>query len=493
MRSPCFAVFSVLAAASCTGSVGSGQPAAGAGGGTDGAGSGGSANAGAAGNGGGTTNSGGTTSGGTGNGGGSGAGGGSGGALPATLFDRIRKSSVSVSAGVKEGVQNWRIWRRRHLNVAPVFSAPLTNCETLVCYTSGDGSTPTAHVLRLTAQDQLAQEIVTEAGVECRGLAAGDGGAFAALLWNDQGDADPPQDTIAIHRYDASGSPLGATELVNDDNHPTDFGIGESRLEFGSGRYGAYYHVHSLSGHEGDTLKWVDAASGAETTEWDWGCSHSMSNLLRFDPTAGDFMSACVTDCYPGTDGDFASMSIGGIYLNRREKVMDVAAGCNGDVAGELGSAAVSPGGWKLVFNAHQAPTTLGQDSYDETSMNQDIGFASITGDLSPGSVVWLTSTAELNEADSSIALYQPSGAAEQYLVGWAEGDGDVYKLAIVDAAGAFIDAPIDVTASVQWGRRDDPFRQHHDGDVIWAWFDQPGSTTLNIARVESGVAYTCQ
>jgi hypothetical protein len=394
---------------------------------------------------------------------------------------------------VKDGIQNWSVWRRRDLQVSPVFTAPLASCQTLVCYTSGTASAPTAHVVRLNATDALDGELVTEAGFECRGLAAGDGGAFAVLLWNDEGNAEPPLDTIAIRRYDAAGTALGTTELVNDDNHPTDFGIGESRLEFGNGRYGAYYHVHSLSGHEGDTLKWVDAANGAETTGWDWGCSHSMSNVLRYNPAISDFMNACVTVCYPGTEGSsFATTSIGGIYHNRRTKVMDVAAGCNGSVAGELGSAALSPNGFKMVFNAHQAPTVLGQDSYDTAAMNQDIGFVSVTGTATPGQVVWLTTTS-VNEMDSSIALYQPAGADEQYLVGWVEGDGGAHKLAIVDGAGALLEGPLDVTATVKWGRRDDPFRRHFDGDIVWAWFEQSGSTTLNVGRVDSGNAATCQ
>jgi hypothetical protein len=496
---------------SCSGSLGDGGGGKGATGGSGGAGgsggtggssagtpTGGSAGATggtpATGGTGGTSPSGGTSSGGTSSGGTSGAAGSAGsGGLPSTLGGRVKKTTVTVSAGVKDGVQNWSVWRRRDLVVAPVFTAPLANCQTLVCYTSGTASAPTAHVVRLNADDTLGEEVVSEAGFECRGLAAGDGGTFAMLLWNDEGNAEPPNDTIAVRRYDAAGMAVGTTPLVNDDNHPTDFGIGESRLEFGQGRYGAYYHVHSLSGHEGDTLKWVDAASGAETTGWDWGCSHSMSNLLRYNAGANGFMNACVTDCYPGTEGSsFATTSIGGIYVNRREKIMDVAAGCNGSVAGELGSAALSPTGFKIVFNAHQAPTVLGQNSYTD-AMNQDIGFVSISGTESAGDVVWLTTTPDIEESDSSIALYQPTGAAEQYLVGWVEGNGTAYKLAVVDAAGAFVEAPIDVSATVHWGRRDDPFRRHFDGDVVWAWFDDSGSTALNVGRVDSGVAATCQ
>ena len=532
MRKKLLIAISTLSLWSCSGNVNTGDDDAAGSGGAGGsgatAGMKGGAGTGGASSGGSNTNSGGTSSGGKGSGGAGGttggtgagtagttpggsggtvgggtggttagtgtSGGGSGGTggLPTMLGERITTTAVTVSAGVKRGVRNWSIWGQRNLVIAPVFTAPLADCQTLVCFTSGDEDEPTAHVVRLNAQDQLDQELVTEPGVECRGLAVGEDGAFAALLWNDEDEAEPPADTIAVHRYAADGSALGTTELVNEDNHPTDFGLGESRLEYGDGRYGAYYHVHSLSGHEGDTLKWVDAASGAETTQWDWGCSHSMSNTLTYNASVGDFMSTCVTDCYPGTDGDFETESIGGVYIDNRRKVIDVDAGCNGSVAGELGSATSSPDGWKLVFNAHQAPVTLGQDSYDESTMNQDIGFASVNGELEPGSVVWLTSTPSVNEMDSSIALYTPE-AAEQYLVGWVEGEGEAYKLAVVDPAGTVLEGPLDVTDTVRWGRRDDPFRKHYDGDVVWAWFDEAGSTTLNFARVDSGVAYACR
>jgi hypothetical protein len=461
---------------SAGGTTGGSDPSGGAGGGGSSAGSGGSS----AGSGGSSAGSGGSSAGTSGSGG-------SGGMMPTTLVERIHKSTVTVAAGVKAGVQNWSIWDRRNLVVAPVYTAPLAGCETLVCFTSGSAASPTARIVRLNAQDQLVSEVATAAGFECRGLAAGAGGQFAALLWDDA------QDDIWVRRYGANGSVIGSTALTNADNNPTDFGIGESRLEFGGGEYGAYYHVHSDSGHEGDTLKWVDGSNGVQTSGWGWGCSHSMSNVLRWSPEIGEFMPACVTDCYPGTDGDFATMSIGGIYLNHdEEKVMDVDAACNGNVAAELGSAAASPNGWKLIFNAHQAPVTLGENAYDDSTMNQDIGFSSIVSVYTAGSVVWLTNTPNIDEMDSSIARFEPAGSGEQYLVGWVEGaTSRAFKLALLGPSGSFIEAPITVTNLVQWGRRDDPFRQHYDGDVVWAWFDSAGSTTLNIGRVDAGLA--CQ
>ncbi|MGE3672296.1 MAG: hypothetical protein AB7K71_21675 [Polyangiaceae bacterium] len=492
-RSPVMvAGFALLSAVACgddgsTGSGSGGSAGAGASGG-----SGGSSAEGGSGNGGST--SGGSSSGGTagaGNGGsaagGAGGNGGSG-AGPGTQLDaRIETHDVTLPEGVQAGVCNWRIWGRGSLNVAPVFTVPRGNCSILVCYTTQAGTAKVAEVGRdgtLISTKDLAQDR------QCRGLAAEPDGAYAALLWDDAGDR------IFLQRYAADGSERGtATELTNSDNKPDDFGIGESRLEYGDGRYGAYYHVHSDSGHEGDTLKWIDAQSGAETTGWGWGCSHSMSNLLRFNPTSKEFMPVCVTDCYPGTSGDFATESQGGVFLNHNKgKVIDVDAGCNGSVAGELGGAAIAPDGFKLVWNSHQAAMTKGQQSYDESSMNQDIGFSAITGVTTAGAVVWLTNTPNIDEADSGIARFTPADSSqEQYLVGWAEpGNSYKYQLALLGPDGAFLEGPIDVSSSVAWGRRDDPFRADVNGDVIWSWFDAPGSTTLHVARVVSGSDQSC-
>jgi hypothetical protein len=405
-----------------------------------------------------------------------------------SLLDRLGTTDVTVPAGVKAGVRNYRVWGNPMLRVAPVYTAPLANCGTLICYTSGTAAAPNARIVRLDAADRLAGALDLGAGLECRGVAAEPDGHFAALVW------DGATDRIWVRRFDTAGVMGWSTELTNSDNHPTDFGIGESRLEFGGGKYGAYYHVHSDSGHEGDTLKYADAASGTQSTTWSWGCSHSMSDLLTYHPTSNTFLASCVTDCYPGTSGsNFATDSIGGVYTENRNRVMNVAAGCDGKVAGELGGAAVAPSGWKLVWNAHQGAVTMGQSSYSTSTMNQDIAFASIaTNKTLSGAVVWLTTTAGVNEADSAIARWQPEGdATEQYVVGWLEPTA-VYKLGRIGATGAFIEAPIDVAAKARWGQRDDPFRVHSNRDVVWAWFDAANATTLHVARLRSGGTAQC-
>ena len=438
---------------------------------------------------------------------GTGGGGGPGGATAGSLVDRIAVSDVTVPAGVKPGRSNYRIWGSSSLNISPVYTAPLANCGTLVCITTGTADSRTtlgtshAYAIKLDANDHLATSFDL-GNYECRGLAAEPDGHFAALLWAASKTvdcADPAANGhIYVSRFDATGAAGWSTELTNttgsDINCPTDFGLGESRMEFGGSSYGAYYHVHSQSGHEGDTLKYVDLTGKASTT-WPWGCSHSMSNLLRYNGADKKFMPACVTDCYPGTSSsDFATSSIGGVYTNNRNKVLDVDAGCNGDMAGELGGAAVAPSGWKLVFNAHQAPATLGQSSYNKTTMNQDIAFASIGAGLTSGGVVWLTTTASMNEADSGIERWSPADdPTEQYVAGWAEpGSPYVYRLSRVDAAGKLLEGPLDVTAKAKWGRRDDPFRAHGNGDIVWAWFDAASSTTMRFARLRSGGTAVC-
>ena len=99
-----------------------------------------------------------------------------------------------------------------------------------------------------------------------------------------------------------------------------------------------------------------------------------------------------------------------------------------------------------------------------------------------------------MNEADSAIARWQPKATpTEQYLVGWMEpGTTAAYKLARIDAAGNFLEGPTDVAPRARWGQRDDPFRVHANGDVVWAWFDAAGATTLHVARLRSGTPGQC-
>lgn len=406
------------------------------------------------------------------------------------LADRLQVASVTAPAGVIPGTSNFRIWGSSSLVVGPVYTVPYADCGTLVGYTTGSIASPRARVARLNAQDQLVTTYDLGA-FTVRGLAAEPDGHFAALLW----DQAPTPKSLKVSRFDSKGAAGWSMSLDDTLAAPTDFGIGESRLEYGAGKYGAYFHVHGVSGfangHEGDALHWLDAANGTHTVGWNWGCSHSMSQLLRYSSAANLTLPICVTDCYPGTTGsNFATDSIGGLYINHNQtKVRDFDGGCNGSVGAELGSVAPGPAGWAMVFNGHQNAAANGQSSYNKSTMNQDIGFVSIASNKSASAIVWLTKTPE-NEANASIAPWKPAGGGpEQYVVGWSS--GTAFKLARVSAAGAFLENPVTLTGT-KWGQRDDPFRDHLNGDIVWAWFDAAGSTTLKFARLRSGGTATC-
>ena len=135
----------------------------------------------------------------------------------ATLIERLNTVDVTIPEGVKAGVFNWRIWGMGSLYVAPIFSVPLANCQTLVGYTTAAGGNLTARAGRLDQNDQLINNFDLGTGFELRGLAAEPDGHFAALLWND-GD-----NKIYVRRFDLTGAENWTTELTNSDNAPDDF------------------------------------------------------------------------------------------------------------------------------------------------------------------------------------------------------------------------------------------------------------------------------
>ena len=238
---------------------------------------------------------------------------------PATgaIADRLTVADVTVPAGVKAGVRNWRIWGASSLRVAPVFTVPLADCGTLVCYTSGTASAPTARARRPRPRPISSRRRI-DLGAFVRGLAAEpDGGAFAALLWDDAADR------IYVHRFMLTGDAGLDTELANSDNHPTDFGIGESRLEYGDGRYGAYYpralRIRAARGRHAEVGRRRDRR--ATTHGWNWGCSHSMSELLRYHPQAASFLPVVRHRLLSRAPAAATSRrSIGGIYLDNRKQ-----------------------------------------------------------------------------------------------------------------------------------------------------------------------------
>ena len=57
-----------------------------------------------------------------------------------------------------------------------------------------------------------------------------------------------------------------------------------------------------MAGHDADQLSYADD-SGIKYTGWNWGCSHSMAQLVGYHPGDQEFTTFCSSDCYPDPPG----------------------------------------------------------------------------------------------------------------------------------------------------------------------------------------------
>lgn len=415
------------------------------------------------------------------------------------MLKGLKVYNITLPANFNPGGSNWRVWGFRRFTTR-LFNAPLASGNLLVGWTDAAGTGHVSHLTKNKTGYHLARDIPI-AGRQLRGLAAAEDTSFAVLGWVSAGEASKMyvQKWSAAEGSDTAPSRVWETELVAGTNYPSSFHIGDSRMNYAAtGEYRAYYHVHSTSGHEGDAYFRVNATTGTPTTVWNWGCSHSMSNLLSYHPVLNTTLSLCVTDCYPGTSGSFDTGSIGGLYTDGRSLLQLMNAGCNGNVAGEIGMIVpIYNESWAVIFNGHRKKSERGQKTYSTKTHNQDvaIAFVNSSGKLA-GSVKWLTDTGE-DEADPGLARYgafcnsetcKGFGQRENvFLAGWKRG-ADRF-LAYLLSDGEIRAGPYNVSrlvldgveTTVSWGARDDTWRTLSDGSV--AWLDAPNDTG-NVLRV---------
>jgi len=417
---------------------------------------------------------------------------------------RFQAVNISLGKNVLPGVRNWRVGGYPGYTQLStrLFNAPLPGGDLLVGWTDSDSTGHVSYLKKDSAKGYVLKRTVDITGLQVRGIAALSDSSFGVLAW--YYNSDFTQTKMYVQKWSAikgSTTPTKQfqTDLVNSDNFPSKFDIGDSRMEYDSkaNMFYVYYHVHSDTGHEGDTYYKVNAATGASTKIWNWGCSHSMSNLLSFHPQLNQTLSLCVTDCYPGTSGtDFETNSIGGLYTEDRNLLQQMAGGCNGCVGGEVGMVApVYGAGWVVIFNSHSSSVGKGQAACT-SDYNQDIGLAFVsTSKTLSGSVKWLKKSTG-DEVDPGLARFGPfcgkgncpaGQSTEWFLVGWKTSTTRV--LGFMDSTGAMQAGPFDVTkvningvsTSVSWGARDDTWRTLDDGSV--AWLEAPASPG-NILRV---------
>ena len=372
-----------------------------------------------------------------------------------TLKGLVTEYTISLPEPLAGTQSSWCTWSWCTLSPR-LYHAPMDNGRTLIGWTDDGGD---GHVTLVDTDGSVLQTFAYN-GRSVRGLAAHGSSEFALLLW------DPAAKIMWLTRRGIDNSEQWSTNI---DGALTSFnpGIGDGRLAYGNNTYGAYFAVHGDSGwpagHEGDALTYVNSSGVIQSGGWEWGCSHSMAGLIDYHPVLDKFAPTCSSDCYASK----------GILLNDSQVVYASDGNCGGLVSAQLGQLAQAQDSWKLVFNALNRPGVPGRG----------IGFATINGSFQ-SSYTWLTNTNGDYERDPVLARLG-SLNSNRYLVGWHTTNNNVYRLAVVDGAGAYVFASEEVSsAGVSWGNRDDSFKTRPDGLVSWVQ-GEPGGSQLHLYQFD--------
>jgi hypothetical protein len=376
--------------------------------------------------------------------------------LPATglagpIESRITATPLALPNSLEAASFSWCTWGSCFIGPR-LYLAPRSDGSFLVGWTDTLGNGHVSVVVGASINTPYNFD-----GKLVRGLVAHDDGSFAVLLKTGV--------TLRLSKRAANGSVTWSTKLnstIAEDSSPT----GDHRLAYGDGYYAAYWSVHGISsfydGHEGDQLTFVDDSGVVQGGGWNWGCSHSMAQLVGYHTTGAGFTAFCSTDCYPDPPG---------LTMNNSISIYEGDGNCAGLVSVQLGQMAQAEVGWRVVFNA--------QDT--ASSVAYGIGFARAAGGLAP-SVVWLTSTTGIDERDPAMARIG-TGTPERYLVGWKTESDGAFHLGVIDDDGDFLDGPEQLNSTGPgWGNRDDSFRPTADGAVTWVE-GTAGSSTLSLYR----------
>ncbi len=375
------------------------------------------------------------------------------------LKSLVTQTSVTLPASLAASTGSWCTWGG--CTIGPrLYHEPLASGRVLIGWTDASGN---GHVSIINGAS--VEQTTNFAGQEIRGLVAHSDGKFGVLLWT------PSTQIMWVSKRNADGSPVWSTN-INSTIAAAEFWLGDGRLTYGNGLYGAYFTVKGTSGgftgHYGDQLSYVNDSGIKQASGWDWGCSHSLAQSLSYHPTLNQFAPVCSSDCYASK----------GILVNDSQIVYTGDGNCGGNASAQLGQ--TTPGGtvWKVAFNAVTRPGFDGRG----------VALGTITGAFQT-SYVWLTNTTGDYERDPVLGRLGTSLTSDRYLVGWMTTNDSVYRLGVINGNGQFIAGPEEVSsASIGWGNRDDSFRTGADGRVSWV-YGVAGGNSVRLYRF-NGASY---
>ncbi|NUO48908.1 MAG: hypothetical protein HOV80_08640 [Polyangiaceae bacterium] len=312
-----------------------------------------------------------------------------------------------------------------------------------VAWAAADG----VHITTLDSQGAPVGSDIVVAALEPFGLVA-DGDLF--LL------ASRSPDFMTFFRIDPTGTVEVSVDLVGGGDHMVEgvewfgeFARTGRLVLMPSGQLAAYFALHRRwpdgIGHQGDTLRLLDADGNPSGGGWGWGCSHSMDQLLG---TSGAMLAPiCISDCYPQK----------GVFFNHDQTMLidDPTANCAGGFTTILGGiAGVADGIW-VAFGKQ------GAGGYDMQLSKLDMG----------GAVA------------ASVPLGTSSGGARRLaaydgglLLGASE--NGMTTLQRYDLAGTAVGQPETIAASLP----SQDMTSLSNGEAAWAWTE---GTSLKVAHVQ--------
>lgn len=293
------------------------------------------------------------------------------------------------------------------------------------------------HVTPLTAlQTRLGPDWVIP-GHDVGGLVAHDDG-FAILV-----SRDDPGETLLNANLSTTANPVygdaavlirytegvetfavaltGMSSITTDPSNPNDDCVEtmNGRLAYNEHRYGAYFTVHECQpptstltgGAYADKLVYISGQGQILPGGWGWGCS--IDEDLRLLPEADAFTALCMKD-----NGTSAGMNLvrEGATVTLNNLAEEFAT--DGFCSGQFGSISkdAKTNGYVVGWLTRGGVITSGGEQQPAKSAN-DIALLHLSAgpDYSPGAVIAITDTPEVNEMNLHLAPY----GTDRLLAAW--------------------------------------------------------------------------
>ena len=425
------------------------------------------------------------------------------GAQSPTIAPRITTTTITLPEALEGATGNFCTWN--FCTISPrLYQAPMADGRTLIGWTDATGN---GHVSRVNGA--TIEQTFDFAATPVRGLVVHPDNSFAVLLLHFAPPPTPPavpQNFMSLSLLTASGTTQWTTSLANTTApigtvpgafpNPNTFGgqgIGDSRLGYGGGMYGAYFSVYANPqadgvSHDGDQYTLVNDSGVIQTGGWNWGLSHSLAELIDYQPDLARLTAVGVTDCFP-SPALWADTSADGGPQNL---IFAGDGNCGGSTAVQLGQmAAVTGGNWLVAFNAQsEAAFTDGLGNAHPPFTGQGVGVVSFNGSYTATPVKWLSTTdpTGVDEFDPVLARIGTSLASNRFLVGWHLQTEGTFDMAVINPSGTILSPVEAVSPTAGWGNRDDSLKSRPDGSISWLQ-GAAGATTLQLYRYAETIA----